>query len=143
MRDNQRPTTIVILGSDTLAEGILARLLEREGYTTRLLEAGPTVVVDELLEGVDVLLLAPGLDAGLRRALVEAMKSNPKTAHIQALSFSAALKQALLDELSASAPWGSLFEELVGQIGAALESAAASARALVADGGESPEGISS
>jgi hypothetical protein len=99
--------------------------------------------VDELLDGVDVLLLAPGLDAGLRRALVEAVRSNPKTAHIQALSFSAALKVALLDELSANASWRSLFEELVGQIAAALKSAAASTRRLVVDGGESPEGMSS
>jgi hypothetical protein len=143
MRDNQRPTAVAILGSDTLAEGILARLLQKEGYATRILEAHPMGVVDEVLDGVDVLLLAPGLDAGLRRTLVEAMRSNPKTAHIQTLSFSAALKQALLDELSASASWRSLFEELVGQIGAALERAAASTRVLVADGGESPEGISS
>ena len=143
MRHNQRPTTVAILGSDALAEGILARLLEREGYATRLLEAGPTVIVDDLLDGVDVLLLAPGVDGGLRQALVESMSSNPKTAHIQALSFSAALKQALLDELSASLSWRSLFDELIGQIGAALERAAASTRALVVDGGESPEGISS
>jgi hypothetical protein len=143
MRYHQQPTTVVILGTDTLAEGILARLLEREGYATRLLEARPTEVVDELLDGVDVLLLAPGLDAGLHRALVEAMRINPKTARIQALSFSAALKAALLDELSANASWRSLFEELVGQIGAALESAAASGRRLVVDGGESPEGLSS
>lgn len=141
--NHQRSTTIAILGSDTLAEGILARLLEREGYATRILEADLTVVVGELLDGVDVLLLAPGLDAGLRRALVEAMRSNPKTAHIQTLSISAALKQALLDELSANASWRSLFEVLVGQLGAALERAAASARASVVDGGESPEGISS
>jgi hypothetical protein len=139
----QHPTTIAILGADTLAEGILARLLQKEGYATRILEAHPMGVLDQLLEGVDVLLLAPGLDAGLRRALVEAMRSNPKTAHIQVLSFSAALKQALLDELSASACWSSLFEELVGQIRAALESAAASTRGLVVDGGESPGGISS
>lgn len=54
------------------------------------------------------------------------MSSNRKTAHIQTLSLSAALKQALLDELSASLSWRSLFEELVRQIGAALERAAAS-----------------
>jgi hypothetical protein len=129
-------TTVAILGTDTLAEGILARLLEHEGYTTRLLDACPTGVVDELLEGVDLLLLAPGLDAGLRRSLVEAIRSNPKTAHIRTLSFSAVLKQALLDELSASASWQCLFEELVAQIKAALETAVASTRALVADGGE-------
>jgi hypothetical protein len=138
-RQHHRPTTTVvaILGTDTLAEGILARLLEREGYATTILEASPTgVVVDELFDGVDVLLLSPGLDAGLRCALVEAMKTNPTTAHVQALSFSAALKVALVDELAGSASWQSLFEELTSQIGAALEGAAASTRALVADCGE-------
>jgi len=118
-----------------LAEDILARLLSREGYTTRIIDAYPSGVVDELLEGVDVLLLAPGLDAGLRRALVEAMRSNPKTAHVHTLSFSSALKLALVDELSASASWRDHLDELLGQIRAALEGAAASTRALVVDGG--------
>jgi hypothetical protein len=136
MRHNQQPTTVAILGTDTLAEDILARLLRREGYTTRIIEASPTAVVDELLDGVDVLLLAPGLDAALRRALVEAMRSNPKTAHVHALSFSDALKQALVDELAVAASWQSLFEELIGEIKAVLERAAQSARALVVDGGE-------
>ena len=136
-------TTIAILGSYTLAEDILAQLLQREGYSTTILEAHPSGVVDELLDGVDVLLLAPGIDAGLCRAMVEAMRSSPKTARIPVLSFSAALKVALLDELAASNSWGSLFEELVEQIGVALERAAAGARALVVDGGESPEEISS
>jgi hypothetical protein len=51
------PTTVVvaILGTDALAEDILARLLEREGYTTRHLEAYPTDPMDERLDGVDVL----------------------------------------------------------------------------------------
>jgi hypothetical protein len=129
-------TTVAILGTDSLAEDILARLLRHEGYTTRIIEAYPSGVVDELLDGVDVLLLAPGLDAALRRALVEAMKSNPKTAHVHTLSFSDALKLALVDELSANASWRSLFEELVGQMTAALESAATNARTLVVDGGE-------
>jgi hypothetical protein len=128
-------TVVAILGSDSLAEDILARLLRHEGYNTRIIDAYPTGLVDELLEGVGVLLLAPGLDAGLRRALVEAMKSNPKTAHIHTLSFSAALKLALVDELSAGASWRSLFEELISQIGAALERAAESTKAIVTDGG--------
>src|SRR5688572_6815822 len=93
---NSIPTSIAILGTEALSEDILARLLEREGYNTRILEANPTGLAYELLDGVDVLLLAPCLDAGLRRALVETMRSNPKTSHIQALSFSAALRQALL-----------------------------------------------
>jgi hypothetical protein len=63
------------------------------------------------------------------------MRSTPKTAAIPVLSLPAALKLALLDELGASASWRSLFEVLVGQIGAALQiGAAASARALLVEG---------
>ena len=129
-------TTVAILGTDTLAEDILVRLLEREGYNTRLLEAYPTGVVEELLDGADLLLLAPGLDSDVRRAFLETMRSAPGTAHIPVLPLSGALKQALLDELAVSASWRSLFEELTGQIVATLESAAVSARALVVDCGE-------
>jgi hypothetical protein len=55
-------------------------------------------------------------------------------------AFSSDLKGALLDELSAGVPWRSLFEELVGQIGATLSRAAANAGALVAErcGAEPP-----
>jgi hypothetical protein len=118
MRHHQ-PATIAILGADTLLEDILARLLEREGYSTRHLKAYPTGLLDGLREGVDLLLLTPGLDAEVRGAFLEAMRSTPKTAAVPVLSLSAALKLALLDELGASASWRSLFEELVGQIGAA------------------------
>jgi hypothetical protein len=138
-----QPTTIAILGSDTLAEDILARLLEHEGYNTRIIEAYPTGLVEELLEGVDVLLLAPGLNPDVRRAFLEAMRSTPKTAAMPILPLCPTLRQALLDELSASTSWRSHFEELIGQIGAALQRAAASTRALMVDGGEAPEGISS
>jgi hypothetical protein len=135
LRQHHQPTTIAILGTDTLGEDILARLLREEGYATRLIEAHPTGLVDdELLEGVDVVLLSPALDAEVREALLEAMRSTPKTAAIPVLPLSAALRLALLDELSASASWRSLFEELVGQIRAALAGTAASASALLVEG---------
>ncbi len=135
-RPSNTTTTVAILGTDALAEGILAQLLHKEGYATKILGAYPTGVVDELLDGVDLLLLAPGLDSDVRRAFLETMRSTPKTAAMPVLPISPALKLALLDELAGSAPWRSLFEELVGQIGAALERAATSAKALVVDCGE-------
>ena len=144
MRQHHQPTTTVvaILGAVTLGEDILARLLQQEGYATRLIEAHPTGLVDddELLEGVDVVLLSPGLKESVREAFLEAMRSTQESAAIPVLPLSAALRLALLDELSASASWRSLFEELVGQIGAALQRAAASARALLVEGcgGEPP-----
>jgi len=116
---------VAILGTGTFSEDILAQLLEEEGYSVRHLEAHPTGLMDKLLDGVDVLLLAPGLNAEVREAFLEAISSIPKTAALPVLPLSSSLKGALLDELSASASWLSLFEELVGQIRDALESCGA------------------
>jgi hypothetical protein len=132
--NHHQPTTIAILGTNALAEDILARLLEREGYHVRHLEAYPTDPMDERLEGVDVLLLVPGLKDRAREAFLEAMRSTQETAAIPVLPLSCALKLALLDELSAGASWSGLFEELTSQIGDALASAAASVEALVVEG---------
>ena len=126
-------TTVAILGPDTMVEAILARLLHKEGYATRILDPNTTGVADELLDGVDALLLTPGLSPDVRGAFLKDMRSTPKTAAIPVLPLSSALKLAMLDELSANAPWRSLFDELVAQIGAALQSAAASARDLLVD----------
>ena len=54
-----------------------------------------------LLDGVDILLVAPGLKEGTHEGFLEAMRSTPETAAIPVLTFSDALKMALVDELSA------------------------------------------
>ena len=57
----------------------LCALLEGSGYDIRPLDAYPTGIVDELLEGADLLLLAPRLDEGVREAFLGAMgKSAPQ-----------------------------------------------------------------
>jgi hypothetical protein len=122
--------TVALLGTDALYEGILARVLEREGYSVRHLsvrhlEAHPKIFADEVLEDADILLLAPGLQDGAREAFLGEMRGNPRTASIPVLPISSTLKQALLDELSAGAPWGGFFEELTTQIGDALTRAPA------------------
>ncbi len=127
-------TTIAIVGTEALSEDILARLLKSEDYHVRHLEAYPTDPMDERLDGVDVLLVVPGLKDGAREAFLEAVRSTQETAAIPVLPLSSALKLALLDELSAGASWSSLFEELTSQIGAALARAAAGAGALVVEG---------
>ncbi len=80
--------------------------------------------MDELLDGVDVLLLTPSLSPDVRGAFLSNMRSTPKTAHIPVLSLSPTLSLALLDELAASAPWQSLFERLLDEVESALRSAA-------------------
>lgn len=93
----------------------------------------------ELLDGVSVLLVVPGIKDGVGRDFLETLRSTPKTTAIPVLPLSSALKMALLDELSVSACRHTLFRELVEQIGAALARAAASVRAhLVEDCGEPP-----
>ena len=130
-------TVVAIVGAGTLSEDILARLLECEGYDVRHLDAScPTRLLDELLDGVDILLLAPGVKAGVREAFLEAMSTNPRTAAIPILFLSAALKQALLDELSASLSWRSLLKELVQEVEYVLPRAVGSTEALAVDGEE-------
>jgi hypothetical protein len=115
------------VGADTLAEDILAKLLRDEGYATRVLEAHPTGLVTELLDGVDVLLLTPGLDPSVRECFVGAMRSTPETASIPFLSLSPTLKEALLDELAVEVSWRQELDRLVHQIEAALGRAGGSA----------------
>jgi hypothetical protein len=136
----QQPTTVALLGANTLVDQILARLLEQEGYNTKLLEAYPTGPIDELLDGVDVLLLSPELDADLRGAFLDAMRSTPEAAHkrVPVLSLSVPLRMALLDELSVNVSWQSLFRGLVQEIEDALRRAEASAQTLPVDVGEPP-----
>jgi hypothetical protein len=124
---------VAIFGTGTLSEEILGRLLEREGYHVRHLEAPPTGLIEEPLDGVDVVLVAPGLKDGVREAFLKAMRSTQESAAIPVLPLSSALKPALLDELSAGVSWLSLFEELIGQIRDALARAAEGARALVVE----------
>ncbi len=62
-------------------------LLEGSGYQTIPLDSYPTGVVDELLGGAHLLLLAPRLDEGVREALVGAMgKSAPQRASMPVIA---------------------------------------------------------
>ena len=140
MRDHQhqQPPTVAILGANTLLDRVLARLLEDEGYDTRLLEASyPTGLIDELLDGVDVLLLSPYLDAYERRGLLNALRSTPEAAQrIPVLSLPFPLQVALQDQLAVNVPWQSLFKGLVQEIEAALGRSEAGAEAPSVDVGE-------
>ena len=59
MEHHHQPTTIAILGADTVVGSALCALLEGSGYRTSPLDSYPTGIVDELLEGADLLLLPP------------------------------------------------------------------------------------
>jgi hypothetical protein len=115
-------TTIAILGCDTVVGRSLCVLLEGSGYQTTLLDAYPTGVVDELLDGADLLLLAPRVDEGVREAFLGAMgKSTPQKADMPVIALHTALEEDLPEEEGViSVPWPCETKVLVDHIEAAL-----------------------
>ena len=98
MLHHHQPTssTIAILGADTVVGRALCALLEGSGYRSTALDAYPTGIVDELLEGADLLLLAPRLDGGVREAFLGAMgKSTPQRVDIPVIALTTALERVM------------------------------------------------
>ena len=122
MEHHPQPPTIAILGADTVVGRALCALLESSGYQTRPLDAHPTGVVDELLEGAHLLLLAPRLDAGVREAFLGAMgKRVPQRADMPVLELHTALEENLPEKEGViSVPWPTETKVLVERIEAAI-----------------------
>ena len=127
MQRPNHPTTIAILGADTVVGRALCALLESSGYRTLPIEAHPTGVVDELLDGAHLLLLVPRLDEGVREAFVGAMgKSMPHTADMPVIALSTAAEEGPLEQGVISVPWPCETKVLVERIESALLDAPAS-----------------
>jgi hypothetical protein len=124
----QPTTTVAILGCDTVVGRTLCVLLESPGYNTVLLDSYPTGVVDELLEGADLLLLTPRVDQGVREAFLGAMgKSTPQKGDMPVISLSTAIEEDLPEKEGViSVPWPCETKVLVDRIEAALSVQAAS-----------------
>jgi hypothetical protein len=122
VEQHPQPTTIAILGADTVVGRALCALLEGSGYQTRPIDAYPTGIVDELLEGADLLLLAPRLDQGVREAFVGAMgKSAPQKGDIPVIALTTAVEEGLPEKKGVlSVPWPCKTKVLVERIEAAL-----------------------
>jgi hypothetical protein len=120
----QRSTTIAILGSNTVVGQALSLLLRGAGYDTRRIEAAPAGLADGLLDGVDILLLAPGLSPGVRDALLSVVRDNLKTAQMPVITLSATAGEALDDESGTLlVPWPSPVTMLAQQIETILSTA--------------------
>jgi hypothetical protein len=129
----EQPTTIAILGANTVVGRALCVLLEDSGYRLTPLDAYPTGVVDELLGGADLLLLAPRLDGEAREAFLGAMgKSVPQRADVPVIMLSTALEEALPEKEGVlRVPWPCETRALVQRIEAVLSG----------DGSEDPVAI--
>jgi hypothetical protein len=122
LHSDQPTTTVAILGADTVVGSALCAILGGHGYRINPLDAHPTGVVDELLEGADLLLLAPRLDKGACEAFLGAMgKSGPQTADVPVISLSTALEEGLPEKEGViRVPWPCETQALVERIEAAL-----------------------
>jgi FixJ family two-component response regulator len=128
-RHHEQPTTTVaILGADTVVGRALCALLESNGYRTTPIASYTTGVVDDLLEGAHLLLLAPRLDPGVREAFLAGMgKSTPQRAHIPVIALTTAVEEDLPEKEGViSVPWPCETKVLVERIEAALSTSAAS-----------------
>ena len=98
------------------------RSLRAPVTSTTPLDAYPTGVVDELLDGADLLLLAPRLDEGVREAFLGAMgKSAPQRADMPVIALTTALEEDLPEKEGViSVPWPCETKVLVQRIEAAL-----------------------
>jgi hypothetical protein len=125
---HHEPTTIAILCSDTVVGSALCALLEGSGYQTTLLDAYPTGVVDELLEGAHLLLLTPRVDEGVREAFLGAMgKSTPQKASMPVIALTTATEENLPEKEGVIiVPWPCERKVLVERIEEALLDAPAS-----------------
>jgi len=116
-----QPPSIAILGCDTVVGRTLSLLLEGSGYQTTLLDAYPTGIVDELLEGAHLLLLTPRVDQGVREAFLGAMgKSTPQKAEMPVIVLCTATEEAPQEKGVISVPWPSETKVLVERIEATL-----------------------
>jgi hypothetical protein len=97
-------------------------LLESAGYEVRLLEETEALEVEDLLEGVDILLLGRGLGDDHREEFLRAMSSTLQTATIPVLSLSPSPGGAMLRE-DRLVPWPCRIEDLTREIEAALRAA--------------------
>jgi hypothetical protein len=119
---DQRTTTVAILGADTVVGSALCALLEDSGYRTTPLGSYPTGVVDELLDGADLLLLAPRLGEDAREAFLGAMgKTIPQSADVPAIALSTTLEEGLPEKEGVlRLPWPCETKVLVERIEATL-----------------------
>ena len=123
MPHHHRPTTIAILGADTVVENALALLLGGAGYDTKVLEdpSASAANAEEQLVGVDLLLLTPSLREETQEGFLKAIEVTPATVGMPVLTLSTAPQDELNDR-TGMVPWPTPLEDLGRTIEAALVS---------------------
>lgn len=129
----QQPTTIAILGANTVVENALAVLLRGVGYDVRIIDAPLTGRIGNLLADVDLVLISPGLDAEHREESLASLRGGAGGMPVAVLQLSSVLEEALFPDEVAILPWPSGFGEVARVIESVLTPAAAPASPGSAD----------
>ena len=133
MPHHHRPTTVGILGADTVVENALSLLLGGAGYDTKVLEdpSASAANAKEQLVGVDLLLLTPSLREEDEEGFLRAIAAAPAAAAVvPVLTLSTAPQDELNDRAAGVVPWPTPLEDLTRAIEAALVSAAGGVQRL-------------
>ncbi len=113
MRQRHEPTAAAIPGGNTIVGSAPALLLGGVGYDAKTLGESPAGLPEDLLDGVDLLLVAPGPRDGPREAFPGATRSTPETAKMPVLAlFSAVTGEGLDDGSAATTTWPSRIGKL-------------------------------
>ena len=136
MPHHHRPTTVAILGADTVVENALSLLLEGAGYDTKVLgepfaSSASAANAEEQLAGVDLLLLTPSLREETREGFLRAIEAAPAASGVPVLTLSTAPQDEPNDRTGV-VPWPTPLENL----GLAIEAALAPAPSSEPGGAE-------
>jgi hypothetical protein len=96
--------TIAIIGGNTVAGHALSLLLTRASYATKILKV-PPAGPENLPDGVDLLLVAPGLRNERRQKIFATLKGLERMLCIPVLAFSSVIEEGLFREESTGATW--------------------------------------
>jgi hypothetical protein len=111
------PTTIAILGGNTVAGLALSFLLGDIGYETIILKAPPTGP-EELLRDVNLLLVAPGLRKEQRDASLAILRGTEEGLRVPVFAFGPAVEESVFAEDA-----GSSWPVAIGNLARAIEAA--------------------
>ena len=116
MSEKEKPT-IALLGTDTMVGWAILLLLQGEGYEIRMVEAVREGLPDNLMVGVDLLLIPPDLSPWRCEENLAALREARERIGVPVLSLTAVKEGLFHDEEEVRVvPWPINIEELAREI---------------------------
>ena len=98
----------------------IALLLEGIGYETKTLEAPPTGVLNDLLAGVDLLLVSPGLSDERRVESLAVLGGVEEKIRVPVIELTSTVREGLFADRAGRMPWPTSIQALAREIEATL-----------------------